>query len=143
MALNINGRICLYFSVIWGFLGLALIKFINPLFDKFLDYIKNKFDIRILKASVLLVVSFLAFDAGITTVALKSFYAKLANDFNLSYQNSNYYNIANNNELFSEKHMLLIYPNLQIAGTKYNNTSVASLYKLDKNYYIQVFSSSN
>lgn len=142
MALNINGRTCLYFSVIWGFLGLALIKFINPLFDKFLIYIKNKLDIRVLKASVLLVISFLVFDAGITTVALKSFYAKLANDFNLDNKSSNYVNIANN-ELFSEKYMLLIYPNLQIAGTKYNNTSVASLYKLDKNYYIQVFSSSN
>ena len=44
------------------------------------------------------------------------------------------------NELFEEENMLLTYPNIQIAGTKYNNTSVAGLYKMEKTYYIQVFS---
>ena len=39
--------------------------------------------------------------------------------------------------------MILIYPNMQIAGTKYNNTYVASLYNMEKTYYVQVFSDNN
>ena len=34
MPLNINGRVCLVFSLIWGFLSLALVHLIHPHVDK-------------------------------------------------------------------------------------------------------------
>ena len=42
---NINGRICLLYSIFWGILSLVLIKIINPIIDKFIDYIKKKVNI--------------------------------------------------------------------------------------------------
>ena len=142
MMLSINGRTCLYFAVMWGALGVVLIKYVNPLFDKFLYFVKSKIDNRILKAVIILVIGFLIFDAGITTIALKSFYAKIVNDFDLDVKQGEYASKIIENELFEEENMLLTYPNIQIAGTKYNNTSVAGLYKMEKTYYIQVFSES-
>ena len=47
--LNINGRICLLYSIFWGILSLILIRIINPAIDKFIDYIKSKINLRILK----------------------------------------------------------------------------------------------
>ena len=143
MMLSINGRTCLYFAVMWGVLGVVLIKFVNPLFDKLLNFLKNKIDIRVLKTAIILVMGFLVFDAGITTIALKSFYAKIVIDFDLDVQSGEYATPIIDNELFSEENMLLTYPNMQIAGTKYNNTYISSLYDAEKTYYIQVFSNNN
>jgi hypothetical protein len=39
--------------------------------------------------------------------------------------------------------MLLTYPNMQIAGTKYNNTYVDSLYKNKKTFFVKVFAINN
>jgi uncharacterized membrane protein len=140
MALNINGRTCLYFTVMWGLLGIVLIKFFNPLLDKFFDFFKNKIDKRILKTSIILVIIFLIFDASISALALKSFYAKISVDFDLDLTEGEYADISIENELFNEDNMILTYPNMQIAGTKYNNTYIDSLYKNKKNYYFKVFS---
>lgn len=38
---NINGRICLSNSVLFGFLGILLMYYINPFFTKILNYIPN------------------------------------------------------------------------------------------------------
>ena len=139
MALNINGRTCLYFSVMWGLLGIVLIKFVNPLLDNFFAFLKKKVDNRILKTALLLVIGFLIFDASISAIALKSFYAKIVRDFDLDLNVSEYADTYVENDLFKEDNMILIYPNMQIAGTKYNNTYVDSLYKNKKNYYFKIF----
>jgi uncharacterized membrane protein len=56
MALNINGRTCIYFSVMWGLLGIVLINFVNPLLDKFLFFIKNIISKKVLKIALMLMV---------------------------------------------------------------------------------------
>ena len=43
MPLNINGRICVYYSIFWGFLGIYLIASLNPKIDKIIDWTKSKF----------------------------------------------------------------------------------------------------
>lgn len=40
--LNLNGRICLAFSIFWGFAGIALMRWINPRVDKILEKISSK-----------------------------------------------------------------------------------------------------
>ena len=140
MQLNINGRTCLYFSVMWGILGIILIKFVNPYLDKILKFIENNVKYEVLKISVCLVAGFLIFDASISYIGLKSFYAKIVKDFDFDLKSSEYPSKIIENPLFKEDNMLLIYPNMQIAGTKYNNTYIDSLYKNKKMYYFRVFS---
>ena len=137
---NLAGRTCLYFSVMWGILGIILIEIVNPFLDKILNYIKNNVNHQILKISICLVIGFLIFDAGISYIGLKSFYAKIANDFDFDLKRSEYPGEIIENKLFEEDNMLLVYPNMQIAGTKYNNTYIDSLYKNKKMYYFRVFS---
>ena len=127
----------------WGILGILLIRYINPVLDKIINFLKSKIDIRVLKVSLLLLVSFLIFDAAISAMALKTFYAKIVNDFDLDVKQNEYADFSVENELFSPQNMILIYPNMQIAGTKYNNIYVGNLYKNHKNYYIKVFGKSN
>lgn len=40
--LNINGRVCLLYSTYWVILGLAILKFIKPIFEKIYNRIKSK-----------------------------------------------------------------------------------------------------
>ena len=140
MKLNLNGRTCLYFSVMWGILGIVLIEIVNPYLDKILEFIKSNVKHEILKLSICLILGFLIFDAGISYIGLKSFYAKIVKDFDFDLKVSEYPGEIINNNLFKEDNMLLIYPNMQIAGTKYNNTYIDSLYKNRKMYYFRVFS---
>ena len=140
MKLNINGRTCLYFSVMWGILGIILIKFVNPFLDKILKYISENVKFEVLKISIFLITGFLIFDAGVSYIGLKSFYSKIVSDFDFDLKSSEYPSKIIENPLFKEDNMLLIYPNMQIAGTKYNNTYIDSLYKNKKMYYFRVFS---
>lgn len=140
MKLNISGRTCLYFSVMWGILGIVLIKYVNPFLDKIFHYIKDNVKYEILKISICLIGGFLIFDASVSYIGLKSFYAKIVKDFDLDLKVSEYPDKIIENPLFHEDNMLLIYPNMQIAGTKYNNTYIDSLYKNKKMYYFRVFS---
>lgn len=140
MTLNIYGRTCLYFSVMWGILGVVLIQIVNPFLDNVLKFIKNSVNQVALKVSISLIVGFLIFDAGVSYIGLKSFYAKIVKDFDMDLKQSEYPEFSVENELFKEDNMLLIYPNMQIAGTKYNNIYVDSLYKNKKIYYFRFFS---
>ena len=140
MNLNIAGRTCLYFSTMWGILGIILIEIVNPFIDKILYFIKENVTHKVLKISICLIVGFLIFDAGISYIGLKSFYAKIVSDFDFDLEKYEYPSKKIENRLFEEENMLLIYPNMQIAGTKYNNTYIDSLYKNEKMYYFRVFS---
>ncbi len=64
--LNINGRICLSYSIMWGLLGIIYIKFIYNWLIKFIDlwsYNRGK------KISLVLLI-FMAFDITLTTSAV-------------------------------------------------------------------------
>lgn len=39
--LNLHGRICLGFSLLWGGIAVLLVKIVNPFFDRFLKYIHS------------------------------------------------------------------------------------------------------
>ena len=60
--LNINGRICLLFSVFWGFLGILWIKILYPKINKIL----NKINPKIFKISAICLSAFLLFDILLT-----------------------------------------------------------------------------
>ncbi len=60
--LNINGRICLIYSLMWGFLGVLWIKYIFPFIIRFID----KWNEEIAKKMTVAVTIFLVFDLAIT-----------------------------------------------------------------------------
>lgn len=65
LPLNINGRVCLLYSLFWGILGTTWVKLIMPLTDKLIAFIP-------MKLSGILVWTFIAFfifDAGLSAVA--------------------------------------------------------------------------
>ena len=63
--LNINGRVCLLYSVFWGVLGVAWVKMIYPFIMKIL----NKFNYRIANKIALILAIFLVFDVILTIQA--------------------------------------------------------------------------
>ncbi len=64
--LNINGRICLLFSIFWGFLGILWIKILYPQFDKIL----NKINPKIYKILIICLTIFLLLDIIFTISAV-------------------------------------------------------------------------
>lgn len=67
MPYNIQGRICLLYSIFWGFLGVIWIKSIYPRVAKSFLKIPN----RIGKIVTVCMVVFLAFDSAVSMVAVK------------------------------------------------------------------------
>lgn len=47
--LNINGRVCLLYSTYWVVLGLAILKFIKPLFERIYNKIKSEKTTKLIK----------------------------------------------------------------------------------------------
>ena len=60
--LNINGRICLLFSIFWGILGILWIKILYPQIEKIL----NKINPKIYKIVIICITIFLLFDILLT-----------------------------------------------------------------------------
>lgn len=65
LPLNINGRVCLIYSLFWGFLGLAWVKFVIPLMSKCFQKIHIPFN----KAIVWAFIAFFLFDAALSASA--------------------------------------------------------------------------
>ena len=63
MPLNINGRICLYYSIFWGVLAIFLMKIIHPHVRNFLAYILKKLNLAIIKSIILAIIVFIIFIA--------------------------------------------------------------------------------
>lgn len=64
--LNINGRICLLFSIFWGFLGIAWVKLIYP----FLHYMIDLIPYKIGKIAMICLIILLCFDIIISFFAV-------------------------------------------------------------------------
>ena len=78
MPLNVNGRICVYFSVFWGFLGIYLIASLNPRVDRVINWIKSKFKTyKGLKTFVMTVFILLMIDCVSTGFAIEFFLVRM------------------------------------------------------------------
>ena len=66
MRFNINGRICVRYSLFWGALGIVWIKYIYPWLIKFID----KIDYDVGKKLAIWLSVFLLFDGILTGVAI-------------------------------------------------------------------------
>ena len=125
--LNINGRICILFSICWGVAAFLLIKFINPAIDLTLDEIIKKVkNTKYLKILLILIMTFILIDCIITFTAVDFFIANTAEIYNLELMNeekvgltyryaSKYPKLKNKLSAFaSNERMIMTYPNLTL-----------------------------
>lgn len=145
--LNINGRICLMYSIFWGLLGLYLLKSINPKIDKFIDWLKTKFNVVFLKIVTYLIIVFLVIDCILSAYAISVFLIKVSVEKDLPVENPEavrnaYYRIYGDekkahfiNKYWNKETMLLTYPNLTITLEDGKTKRIQNLYPDCKVYY--------
>ncbi len=152
--LNINGRICVYFSIFWGFLAIYLITYLNPRVDKFIDYMKSKFTIKTLQITTLVVTILLGIDFIITGWATNLFIIRMVaqNDINIAQKEEtiNAYNYIYENEdtkwladfiykFWGDKKMIRTFPNLKVQDVDGNIIYLDSLLPDIQPYYVKIY----
>ena len=152
MPLNINGRICVYFSIFWGFLAVYFMMSFHPRIEKLINHIESKKPMKVLKISTILVSVFLLFDLLITMYALKAFIIRKVYEYDLNVPNKEYvinheYKELYGNEersnfiykYFSDKKMIKTFPNLKIQDVDGNILYLDQYVGNIQPYYLKVF----
>lgn len=149
MPLNINGRICVFFSLFWGFLSLYLIASFNPKIDKFIDWAKSKFSFKALKTLTISVTIILFIDCIISAIAMSFFLIRMVvqNDLNVSNKEivmQKYDDIYNNEKLsnfiykyWGDRKMIRTFPNIKVEDVDGNMIYIDSLLKDIQPYYFK------
>lgn len=147
MPLNINGRICVYFSIFWGFLALYLIASFNPRIDRLINWIKSKLSVKALKALTTTVTLVLLIDCIVTGIALSFFLIRMVNDYDLNVPNKEiivhkYEDIYKDEKLsnfiykyWGDRKMLRTFPNLKVQDIDGNMIYMDSLLSDIQPYY--------
>lgn len=135
--LNIHGRTCLYYAVLWGFLSIILIRYINPILDKAIDIAINRISNLLLKSTIIIITLLMAFDGLITCYALDTFLVRVANEYNININGVNKEEIANVyfSDTFSNEKMMMTYPNILVVNEKNEIIALETVLKDVKNYY--------
>lgn len=151
MPLNINGRVCVYFSIFWGFLAIYLMCSLNPKIDKLIDFIKKKINLKALKTLTATTIIILLLDCCITGYALSLFLIRMIekNDINVvdRQQVTREYNKIYSDERISnfiykvwgDKKMIRTFPNIKIQDKDGNIIYIDSLLKDIQPYYFKVY----
>lgn len=147
MPLNINGRICVYFSIFWGFLALYLIASFNPRIDRLINWIKSKLSVKALETLTTTVTLVLLIDCIVTGIALSFFLIRMVNDYDLNVPNKEiivhkYEDIYKDEKLsnfiykyWGDKKMLRTFPNLKVQDIDGNMIYMDSLLSDIQPYY--------
>lgn len=132
--LNIHGRTCLFYAVMWGFLSIALIKYVNPFLDKCIDKVAERVSNFLLKSVISIITVFMTIDGMITCYALDTFLVRVANEYNI---NINGIETKEENDvaLFSNEQMMMTYPNIRIVNDKNETVSLEAVLNDVRNYY--------
>lgn len=149
--LNINGRICLIYSIFWGLLGLYLIKVVNPLVDRLINWIKTKCGLIKLRTIATLLTVALIIDCIISGVAIDFFLTRVSIEKDLEVSNKEerlekYNRIYRDNAHLAEfiynywgnNKMIKTYPNLTIRIENGEFKQVKDLYPDIEPYYLKL-----
>ena len=151
MPLNINGRICVYFSIFWGILAIFLMTYINKKVDKLLIWLKEKINIKALKTITIITIIFMAVDCVFTGAALRMFYARIEHRGLIKMQNGEQYlldyeEIQNRpgvkefmEKYLSDEKMLKTFPNLKVTDINGNIVLVKDVFPDIQPYYVKLF----
>lgn len=148
---NINGRVCIEFSIIWGLLAIFLMTYCNPKVDNLINWLYNKFSTKYLKPIISCIIIFLFIDACVTGFALKMFFTRLVNDYKLDLANTDQYiteytNFYNNpkvnefvNKYFSNEVILKTFPNLKVTKQNGEVLYVCDIFPDIQEEYVRIF----
>lgn len=148
---NLNGRICVWFSLFWGILAIYLMTHIHPKIDHFLD----KFSPRTVTIITVTFVIIMFLDWCVSSFALKMFLTRLVNNYNLelqeisTVQQEKYTKLYENEKIkpiidtfFSDEIMLKTFPNLKVTSKDGEIIWVCDILKDIQPYYFRVFTPS-
>ena len=150
LPLNVNGRICIYYSVIWGVLAIFLLSIVNPQIDKFIDFIKRKIPSKHIKTVEMTILSLIVIDFIISVYAMVAFYARTVVEYDIDVDNRGIINVVyeviySNEEvskitkkLFSDEKMILTFPNLKMQDRNGEMIYFDSLFPDAKTYYFKL-----
>lgn len=135
--LNINGRTCLFYAILWGGLSIILIEYVNPFIDSCIDKIIDRVSNIFLKFSVLAITLFMSIDGLITCYALDNFLVRVANDYEINIKGveTDEVNDIKFGKMFSDEKMMMTYPNISIVNDKNEVVYLESVLTNVKNYY--------
>ncbi len=149
--LNINGRVCLYYSIFWGLLGLILIKILNPKIDKLLDFIKNKIGKKKINIISKIAMILFVFDFITTWISIDLFTTRMIVKNNINVKNkeaivqkyeSIYGNDVLNNlihKIWGDRRMIKTYPNIKVQDIDGNTIYLDMYLKNIKTYFIKFY----
>lgn len=107
---NLNGRICLKYSIFWGILSIILIKYIKKWTDKIIDNIPNS------KILHIIVVIFIAIDSIFTIWAVNTYQDRIVKSYYKSQEENDERTSIQKyieDNLFSNEIMKKTFPNLR------------------------------
>lgn len=135
--LNIHGRTCLYYAVLWGILAIILIKYFNPFLDKTINLVVDKISNALLKGTVLIITLFMTFDGLLTCYALNNFLVRVSNEYNININGVDSKKIESLYfaESFSNEKMMMTYPNMIVVNDKGEIIYLETILSDIKNYY--------
>lgn len=99
---NINGRVCLQYSIFWGFLGIIWIKLIYPQIKKLIDKFNKLESIKLMKITIV----FLIFDTLLTLGAIdraKKFEQKIPPSNKIEEIYDKYFGVDYLNNMFNNR----------------------------------------
>lgn len=150
MPLNINGRICVYFSLFWGFLSIYLIASLNPKIDRLINWVKSKFkSLKTLKAITLATIIILFIDCLCTGIALSYFFIRMIAKYDINVENreavvAEYNRIYGNekkanfiNKYWGDYKMIRTFPNLKVQDKDGNIVYMDSFLDIQP-YYLKI-----
>lgn len=138
--LNINGRICLTYSVFWGVLGLYLMRSLNPKIDEIIEWIEHKINKSTFRIIILIILTFMFVDSVYSALAENWVLTKVSVEKDLNVKNKekvrqSYDNTYNNErkKAFVDKYwtvekVLMAYPNLTTYTENEKKVYVKELY---------------
>lgn len=133
---NLNGRICIVYSIFWAILSVILIGLVKPKIDKLINKIgkednelKSKYSILKRKSFIDLgVFIFLVIDALVTIWAISTYQNRVLNEY-YGIEETNQNSIIKSIEdfLFSNEKMLFTFPNLRVRDNEGNEVFVKNM----------------
>lgn len=149
--LNVNGRICLLYSIFWSILTVLLVKKVNPKIDKMVNQMQEKVSPKILKGVVLIITIFLAIDCLATCYAQDQFMTRMIVEKRIEVEKKEavikkYEKIYGNEKLsnlihcfWGDKKMIRTFPNIKIEDKYHNTIYLDSLLPEIQPYYKKIF----
>ena len=87
MPLNINGRICFYYSIFWGLLAIFLMLVIHPHIRNLLAFALKKINFKFFKSLIIAITIFIIIDCLISAYAINLFTIRMIANNNLNVAN--------------------------------------------------------